>query len=171
MDYWKKSHRWTLLGSRNSTVTASHLGKLSFCRNHFHLEDLQQMERPLALLACLCLLVFRWTRHHPETSRTVSLLLSHFCSLGLRNAESQAWGWDCSHVSCSAYFVWMVAFGGAERAGAEMPREEAESDLTRVVSQGAVWTEAVLLFWCQANLLWHLIVGDVGKHIPYEMGD
>lgn len=57
------------------------------------------MEQPLALLACSCLLVFKWTCSHPETSRTVSLL-SHFCSLGLDNIESQACVRGCSHMRC-----------------------------------------------------------------------
>jgi len=108
----KKSHWWTLLGSWNSTVTATHLGKLSFCWNLFHLEDLQQMERPLALLACLCLLVFRWTCSHPETSRTISFLLSHFCSLGLHHSESRASVRSCSHVPCYVLFRrWHLVWG------------------------------------------------------------
>lgn len=52
-----------------------------------------------------------------------------------------------------------------------MQGEKVECDLTWVVSWGAVWTEAVLLSWCQANLLQCLIVGDIGKYIPYETGD
>lgn len=46
-----------------------------------------------------------------------------------------------------------------------------ECDLTWVISWGAIWTEAVLLFWCQANLLWCLIARDIGKHVSHEMGD
>lgn len=52
-----------------------------------------------------------------------------------------------------------------------MQREEVERGFPGVISWGAVWTEAVLLSWCQANLLWCLIVGDIGKHTPYEASD
>lgn len=114
-DVWatgQKSHWWTLSDSWNSTVTALHWGKLSFCWDLFHLEHLQQMERPLALLARLCLLVFKWTCSHPETSRAVSFLLSHFCSPGLHNIESQAAVSGRSHIPCYALCSrWLLVRG------------------------------------------------------------
>lgn len=160
----KKSRWWTPLGSWSSTVTALHLGKLSFCWNS---EDLQQMEQLLALLACLCLLVFKWTCSYPETSCTVSFLLSHFCSLILRARLLL----EAIHTFPAMFCLDGGFWCGAGREEGEMQREEVECDLTWVISWGAVWTEAVLLSWCQANLLWCFIVGDIGKHISYETGD
>lgn len=96
----EKSHQWALLGSWNNTIMHCTWESLPFCRNLFHLGDLQQMVWPLALLACLCLLVFKWTCSHNETSCRVSFLLSHFWSLGIHNSESRTCARSSVQDSC-----------------------------------------------------------------------
>lgn len=156
---WRKrateeSHQWALLGSWNNTIMHCTWESLPFCQNLFHLEDLQQMVWPLALLACLCLLVFKWTCSHNETSCRVSFLLSHFWSLGIHNSESRT----CarSSVQDSCYLVLRPRL----LRGAGGGRWD----------KGKKWALGVLFrlkqSWCRANLLWCFAVGDVSKHIP-----
>ena len=135
---------------------------LPFCWNLFYLQDLQQMDWPLALLVCLCLYVLVVIMRPPAELLSCCHVFGLWGYTMLRSrpvpeavCRIPATFWS-DHGFC-------VGLGG--RGWGAEGRDEPLGKLFKLKLSG------LKLSWCQANLLWCFVVGDVGKCIPYEAGN